>query len=272
MDFGRGPGRTLEGNQPMNDDAERLRALYLDLIEEVIINRIYRDPSQVQPRNKRKWDPTTIRDIGRDLPSVAHSMIGKARMANIRACAETALREGIPGDFIETGVWRGGACIYMRAILKAWGIADRRVWVADSFAGLPPPDAANYPQDAKDKHHLNKALAISRQEVEENFRRYGLLDDQVRFLVGWFKDTLPAAPVDAVALLRLDGDMYESTMDGFRALYHKVPPGGFIIVDDYGAVPRCRAAVHDFLDQAEPGRTPKITEIDWTGVYWRKPG
>ncbi|MEO0995020.1 MAG: TylF/MycF/NovP-related O-methyltransferase, partial [Pseudomonadota bacterium] len=166
------------------------------------------------------------------------------------------------------GVWRGGACIYARAILEAFGETDRTVWVADSFAGLPPPDAEKYPRDKGDKHHKNAALAISRADVEEHFRLYGLLDDQVQFLEGWFKDTLPGAPIESLAVLRLDGDMYESTMDGLAALYDKVSKGGFVIVDDFGAVPACADAVRDFL--AARNETVAFTEIDWTGVYWRK--
>ncbi|MEM9144812.1 MAG: TylF/MycF family methyltransferase [Pseudomonadota bacterium] len=254
----------------MTDTAEtdRLRARYLDLIEDVIINRIYRDPPQQTKRWKRLVFGEERRAIGRDLPSQAHSMIGQARMRNLRHCLETAIRTGVPGDFIETGVWRGGACIYARAILEAYGAKERTVWVADSFAGLPPPDAEKYPSDSGDKHHKNAALAISRADVEAHFELYGLLDDRVQFLEGWFKDTLPTAPIEQLAVLRLDGDMYESTMDALRALYQKVSPGGFVIVDDFGAVPACAQAVRDYLGKR--GEVVDFSEIDWTGVYWRK--
>ena len=77
-------------------------------------------------------------------------MIGLKRLNNLQHCAETVIREGVPGDFIETGVWRGGACIFMRAVLKAYGDTTRNVWVVDLFAGLPPPDAHTYPADAGD--------------------------------------------------------------------------------------------------------------------------
>lgn len=87
----------------------------------------------------------------------------------------------------------------------------------------------------------------SLEEVQENFRRYNLLDDQVQFLKGWFCDTLPTAPIEKLAVLRLDGDLYESIMDGLNALYDKVSPGGFIIVDDYGDFEPCR-----------PGRSPSF--------------
>lgn len=250
------------------DEAERLRGRYLDLIEDVIVNRIYRDPPIQTKRWKRLVFGEEKRDIGRDLPSEAHSMIGQKRMRNLRELTERAIREAVPGDLIETGVWRGGACIYMRAILEAHGVTDRTVWVADSFAGLPPPDPDRYPRDKGDKHFQNANLSIGRAQVEEHFRRYGLLDGQVKFLEGWFKDTLPGAPIERLAVLRLDGDMYESTWDGLANLYDKVSPGGFVIVDDFGAVPACAEAVRDFL--GERGETAEFTEIDWTGVWWRK--
>ena len=207
------------------------------------------------------------REDGKDWPADAETMIGMKRLANVRACVESVIADGVPGDLIETGAWRGGATIYMRAILKAHGETGRKVWVADSFEGLPAFDG-RYEADAGDQHHTRDELAISVDQVRDNFRRYDLLDDQVEFLVGWFSDTLPTAPIDKLAVLRLDGDMYSSTMDALDALYDKVSPGGYVIVDDYGAVPACAKAIHDFRDSR--GITDPIDEIDWAGVFWRK--
>ncbi|WP_309650177.1 TylF/MycF family methyltransferase [Nocardioides sp.] len=207
------------------------------------------------------------REVGRDWPADAETMIGMKRMANVRACVESVIADGVPGDLIETGAWRGGSTIYMRAILKAHGETDRTVWVADSFEGLPPYDG-RYEADAGDQHHTRDELAISVDDVRDNFRRYDLLDEKVQFLVGWFSDTLPTAPIDRLAVLRLDGDMYSSTMDALDALYDKVSVGGYLIVDDYGAVPACAKAIHDFRDAR--GITDPIEEIDWAGVFWRK--
>ena len=113
-------------------------------------------------------------------------------------------------------------------------------------------------------------LAVSLEQVQANFARYGLLDEQVRFLPGWFRDTLPTAPIRRLALLRLDGDLYESTWIALESLYPKLSPGGFAIVDDYGAIPACRAAVDEF--RAAERITESLIEIDWTGVYWRRGG
>jgi O-methyltransferase len=111
-------------------------------------------------------------------------------------------------------------------------------------------------------------LAIDLETVQNLFDRYSLLDGQVRFLKGWFKDTLPSAPIEKLALLRLDGDLYESTRDALNALYHKVVPGGFVIIDDYGCLAPCRRAVDEFREKnkiAEP-----LTPVDWTAVYWQR--
>ncbi len=106
--------------------------------------------------------------------------------------------------------------------------------------------------------------------MQDNFRRYGLLDDQVRFLKGWFRDTLPDAPIERLAVLRLDGDLYESTIQALECLYDRLSAGGYVIVDDYGNVAGCRQAVHDF--RAQRGINDPIRPIDWAGVYWRRSG
>lgn len=89
------------------------------------------------------------------------------------------------------------------------------------------------------------------------------------FIEGFFKDTMPLVPSEQIAVLRLDGDMYESTIDPLRHLFGKVSEGGWIIVDDYHVVPAAKAAVHDYLDEVgyEP---PAINEIDGVGVYFQK--
>lgn len=210
-----------------------------------------------------------LRRQGMDWPVYAETMIGLERLANLRTAVRTVVTENIPGDLVETGAWRGGASIFMRLALDVYGDKDRTVWVADSFEGLPPPDMERYPQDAGMNWHTFSELAVSLQQVKANFAKYGALDDRVRFLKGWFKDTLPTAPIERIAVLRLDGDLYASTMDALKPLYDKVSPGGFVIVDDYGMVEdTCRRAIHDF--RSERGITDEIARIDKFGAYWRK--
>jgi hypothetical protein len=202
-------------------------------------------------------------------PGYAHSMIGLKRLDNIQFCVETVINENIEGDLIETGVWRGGACIFMRAVLAAHGVENRKVYVADSFEGLPRPDAEKFPADKGDQHYIHDFLKVSKEEVENNFKSFGLLDDQVVFLKGWFCDTLPKAPIKKLAVLRLDGDMYGSTMDALKNLYPKLSIGGFCIIDDYH-IAGCKKAVEDF--RAENGIRSQLIAINLNdaAVYWRK--
>jgi hypothetical protein len=245
--------------------------LYLELLKKVLTNVIYSDP----PAPMNYWDRRTEYDEqrrlnGEDWPSVAHTMVGVKRLDNLQACLERVIEEGVPGDFIETGVWRGGVCIFVRAVLKAYQEKDRNVWVADSFQGIPETGSASHPSDrAMALHKSNDVLAVSMKTVQENFEIYGLLDDQVKFLPGWFRDTLPGAPVEELAVMRLDGDLYESTMDALVNLYPKLSVGGFVIIDDY-AIPACREAVHAFRDQA--GISDPFQVIDDSSVFWRRSG
>ncbi|MGD1282449.1 TylF/MycF/NovP-related O-methyltransferase [Mycobacterium seoulense] len=217
---------------------------------------------------KRPFNPHT-RGLGLDWPADALTMIGMQRLTSLQHCVETVLNEDIPGDLIECGVWRGGASILMRAVLAASGDEKRRVWLADSFEGVPPPDTAHYEADRGIRlHRAAGVLAVSEAQVRANFERYGLLDDQVRFLPGWFKDTLQDAPIDRISVLRLDGDLYESTIQCLDALYPRLSPRGFCIIDDYHPIEACRQAVTDY--RAKHGITSEIVEIDGTGVLWRK--
>lgn len=243
-------------------------SLYVDLVKRCVGGLVASRRGDEAPVSREAWEtgygwPTTY-------PSNVDTMVGLRRLDNVVECVETVVREGVPGDLIETGVWRGGTTILMRAILAARGDTTRRVYVADSFRGLPPPNVADYPQDEGLDLSTEPQLAVSLDEVIANFQRYGLLDEQVQFLEGWFKDTLPGVRGRTWAVLRLDGDLYESTMDALTNLYDGLSPGGFVIVDDYGAYLSCRQAVHDFRDKL--GITDPITHIDWTGVYWRRGG
>lgn len=254
--------------------------LYIELLKNVVANRIHDDDLDMM-RGTLQRDPASgkiltkeagpmdenMKFLGLVWPSRAHTMIGVPRLDNLRSCIEAVLEDGVEGDFIETGVWRGGACIFMRGVLKAYGITDRTVWVADSFAGLPPGDLAKYPKESTTPFHEYAELAVSLENVQRNFARYGLLDGQVKFLEGWFRDTLPTAPLRKLAILRLDGDLYESTMDAL-VLYPKLSPRGFVIVDDYNNVKACNDAIDDF--RRERGVTEPLKLIEGGGAFWRK--
>lgn len=283
------------------------RDRYIELLKSSLLNELYLENEVrlfyifLMLSTKQAIDPEAVREIGQKLPDMvkkvkearqegkpwwrisvgdsrkklnlrnfcefSHTMIGRKRLDNIHHCLDVVRQDNIAGDLAETGVWRGGATIFMRGYLAAWEMTNRTVWVADSFEGLPVP-SMEQDKDYDYSASVIPILAISLETVQENFRRYDLLDEQVRFLKGWFNDTLPTAPIEQLSILRLDGDLYESTMDGLNALYHKVSPGGFVIVDDYGDFEPCRRAIDEFREQH--GITEAMEEIDWSGVYWRK--
>ncbi len=229
---------------------------------ETVAHLVRRLAVRIRPQSR------SVREFGLDWPASALTMIGDIRLAHVQHCVEDALRRDVPGDLLEAGVWRGGVPIMMRAILRAYDVTDRVVWAADSFAGLPKPDPDKYPADRGFDLSMWKSLAVPLPKVKENFARFGLLDDQVKFLEGWFRDTLPTAPIDALAVMRLDGDLYESTMDGLVHLYPKLSPGGFAIIDDYYNAPPCKQAVDDY--RSTHGIEEEIVTVDWSGAYWQK--
>lgn len=277
----------------LTDSSATLRQLYLDLLKKALTHSLWVertqliDPSRL-PRSWKRYlvanvvgalrpfrlrlarerhQNPTLREMGEDWPEFAHTMIGMKRLENIQYCIETILRDGVEGDLIETGVWRGGAVIFMRGILKAYEATGRTIWAADSFEGLPPPDPSQFPADKDDICYQRDFTAVSLEEVKANFTAFGLLDDSVKFLKGWFKDTLESAPISKLALMRLDGDMYQSTIEALSALYPRLAVGGFVIIDDYAAAP-CRQAVSDYRGQLDI--KDEIVRIDNWGTYWRR--
>jgi hypothetical protein len=244
--------------------------LYLDLMKKVLTGTLVeREPDVDDPAYVETFLSHYIRGH-------ALTMTPQIRLDNARRCVEDALARNVPGDLLEAGVWRGGMTIFLRAVLAAHGATDRTVWVADSFQGLPAPDAQKFPLEAR--AHASKTMtddfghfAVSEADVRQSFAAFGLLDNQVRFLVGWFKDTLPTAPIDRLAVLRLDGDYYESTMDTLTALYDKVSPGGYVIIDDYGERlwTYCRRAVDEF--RKARGITAELIKVDTKCYFWQKP-
>lgn len=228
-------------------------SLYKTLLKKALLDTIY-TPETEAILNGETW------------PQKAFTMIGRKRLDNLQLCVESVLENGVEGDFIETGVWRGGACILMKGLLRVHG-SPKKVFVADSFQGLPEPDIEKYPIDANSQLHTMTALSVGAEEVKDNFRKFELLDSGVIFLEGWFKDTLSDSRLDKLAVIRLDGDLYQSTCEALTALYPKLQQGGFVIIDDYGWE-NCRKAVEDYRSQNNI--VDPIVGIDRWGVYWKK--
>lgn len=201
-------------------------------------------------------------EAGRRMES-AETILGLRQFQHMEHCIVDVLRRNVPGDLLEAGVWRGGMTIFMRGVLRTYGTTDRKVWVADSFAGLPEPEAGQEYED------WNRGeMAVSLRDVRDNFERYGLLDDQVQFLPGFFSDTLPHAPIEKLAILRVDADLHSSTLDALNNLYERLSPGGYAIFDDYQNLPDCKRAIDEF--RAAHGIREEIRMVDGRAAYWRR--
>lgn len=247
---------------------------YLEVLKRVLTDTISKELKEkffLDTLTDEEIESILIADIdsyakdGRINPEQAETMIGIPRLTNIQECINEVIKNNIEGDLIETGVWRGGATIFMAACLKAHG-DNRNVYVADSFEGLPRPDK-RFPADKKDKHYTKEFLKVNLETVKNNFRKYNLLGPNVKFIKGFFSESLRKPPFEKLSILRLDGDMYSSTWQVLTSLYDKLSDGGFCIIDDYH-LPACKKAVDDFR------KTNKIDDeiirVDWTGVYWVK--
>ncbi|VDC33709.1 TylF/MycF/NovP-related O-methyltransferase [Pseudogemmobacter humi] len=212
-------------------------------------------------------DPDEASNYRERIFGFPYSMLGQKRLYNVEAALRIILHEKIPGDILEAGVWRGGACIFARMLLNHLAPdSDRLVWLCDSFEGLPPSE---HEADKPHPFHLDLSLRCPLEQVRENFRLFGLdPDHKTRFVRGFFADTLPRLQTGGLSLLRADGDLYISTMDILENLYAQVVPGGFVIIDDYGALEPCRLATDEFRRRL--GIRDPIRWIDWTGIYWRK--
>ncbi len=193
----------------------------------------------------------------------AESMLGIKQFDQMQSAIVDVVGRNVPGDVLEAGVWRGGMTVFMQGVLRTINDETRKVWVVDSFEGLPDPDSKH------DTFGWEKGnMSVSLADVKSNFHRYGLLDDNVKFLKGLFDDTLPQAPIDQLSILRVDGDLYESTLSVLTSLYPKLSVGGYAIFDDYINLQDCRRAIDEYRDAHSI--TDEIISIDERAVYWIK--
>ena len=306
----------------INRDIGNPVELYLDLMKRILVNIIYEDTPYLfygKTKKPELADSFALdrRIMGEDFPTKAHTCVGMKRLDNIQYCAEQILKNNIPGDFLEAGVGRGGASIFMRSILKVYGIKDRKVVACDAFSdnvgkkvnpvllgGLvfilsvlskakrkklltklqrrrSKDDrsfpAVNDPSDEwtdlvyfglkNNNHMVRHSPASSLKDVKSHFSRYNLFDEQTVFLKGFFEDTLQNAPVDQIALLRLDGDTYESTKTAIDNLYPKLSQGGFCIVDDYYSFSDCQKAIDEYRENNN--MKSELKSIDNMSCYWK---
>lgn len=219
-----------------------------------------------------------VRKLSRIRAVFPYSMCGYKRLANVYDLATRAEEEHIAGAFVECGVWKGGCIGLMASVSRDFG-SNRKIVLFDSFEGLPEPTD----RDGEDAHSyaggrtLGKMESIGRcvgplDTVKELFfERLGIDQSNVEFRQGWFNDTVPGsgASIGSIAILRLDGDWYESTKVCLEGLYEQVVPGGFVILDDYRFWDGCRRAVDEFL--ARGNVRVNLRHIDFASSYFRKP-
>jgi hypothetical protein len=155
-------------------------------------------------------------------------------------------RRGIEGDIVETGCWKGGTAAFMAYVSKHNG-SNRMTWMFDSFEGFPSlkeNDAIGSPSP----HVFTEGyLATPVQDAHKITRILGV-EQNTRIVKGWFKDTLPKAAIGKIAILRMDADFYEATMETLEALYDKVAKGGYVVIDDF-QYEGCRRALYDFFSK-----------------------
>jgi len=253
-------------------DPEELRSAYLDLLKLCLCDLACASTVSVgRGQDGLVWsrelhgDEVRLRSAGMDWPLTGLTMIGLARLDDLQTCVESVVRDGVEGDLIEVGAWRGGASILMRATLDSLDADERTVYVADSFQGFPPGDGAADPR-VGDLSTFD-FLAVPVDEVRANFARLGY-ERGVTFVPGFFEETMPGLTGRRWSLIRLDGDTYAATRLALRCLYPGLSVGGHLVVDDYGSLDECRRAVDEF--RAEHGIVEPLEEVDFTGARWRR--
>jgi cephalosporin hydroxylase len=263
---------------------ERATSRYLDLLKSALLDEHYLD-NEVRlwyladciSRN-RAPDKAMLRDPVRQMKQkklqlensrrtgalseqsewsalLPYTEVGRTRLEALEKCLDRVRAKGVEGHLVDCGTGRGGAAIFMRGYLDAYELTDRDVWVADSFRA------------SKDAAAGLLNLSADLNIVRDGFQSFDVLDERVHFLQGLYGETLPGAPIDQVALLRIGGGVGGSSRDVLDALYGKVVPGGLVVIDGY-AEEACQRAVDEF--RTVNGLEQAVERLDWTGICWQK--
>lgn len=211
-----------------------------------------------------------------------YTLTSLERMYAVYQAVEHVVRAGIPGDWVECGVWKGGSSMAAALSLLHLGQSDRALWLYDTFEGMTPPDELDRDYDGQlAQARLDQAKksggesrwAVGLDAVREAMDSTGYPAEQVRYVPGKVEDTLshdhPQDMPERIAVLRLDTDWYASTKHEMEHLYPRLIPGGVLIIDDYGHWQGCRKAVDEYF--AEHGIQMLLTRQDYTGRMGIKP-
>lgn len=196
------------------------------------------------------------------------TLVCHERLYNLYDLCNEMEKKGIPGSFVECGVWKGGASAVMAHIADRWK-SDRQIWLFDSFEGLPKPKEIDG-QEAKKIFEENKLIA-SVEDIEDLFfKKFNFDKNNIHIIKGWFNESLPKhkEKIGQISILRLDGDWYESTKTCLKNLFDNVVKSGYVIIDDYGCWPGCKKAVDEFLFERDI--KADLIRIDRSGYYFKK--
>jgi hypothetical protein len=203
-----------------------------------------------------------------------YTMTSWQRLYSLHSATRYVVNADVPGDFVECGVWRGGSMMMAALTLLASGSTDRRLFLFDTYEGLPKPNEAldvdvwgnsgleEWQRYRKSDTSSDWAYA-SLEEVRANLESTGYPMDRVFFIKGMVEDTLPAKAPETIALLRLDTDWYESTRHELDHLYPRLSQKGILILDDYGHFLGARKAADEYL--AKLAAPPLLNRIDYAG-------
>jgi O-methyltransferase len=197
------------------------------------------------------------------------TMVKTNNLVNLYNLVQKVNSRSTIGDIVECGVWNGGsAAIMASACASSQGGIDRRIWLFDSFAGLPTPG----PRDGamERKYYFQGMNKGSVEEVKRVFGKLSLPMENIKICAGWFSATLPAADIQRIAILHIDADWYSSVMAVLETMYDKVVPGGFVVLDDYGYWDGCTQAIENFIREHKIDGV-KLERVASTGAYFQKP-
>ncbi len=171
---------------------------------------------------------------------------------------EYIVRNHVPGDIVECGVWSGGSILLAAHALLHFGDTSRRLYLYDTFAGMPRPEAIDARWDGVPalptwEHHQRNGRTWCYGGTQDHVRSVvcssGYPAEKFVFVEGMVEDTLPATRPDQISLLRLDTDLYRSTYHELVHLYPLLAVGGILIIDDYGAFQGARIATDQFIEE-----------------------
>ncbi len=204
------------------------------------------------------------------------SLVGWQGMEATYDCTKKVLEEKTLGALVECGVAQGGSALLIALVNQKFGDGTRRLWLFDSYEGLPEPTPEDFKNGKTGEHvrPLPKGSCLGTIEEVSRllFDQHSLGRRDIELVKGWFQDTLPQTrgKVGPIALLRLDGDWYESTKVCFDMMFDQVSEGGFVILDDYFTCYGCKRATDEFL-QAR-GKNYPIIPDGRGGAYFQKLG